>query len=102
MLLPHQVGPKERWQSDLEQLNRDGLIYLVGIFIAVLKYARWIIPISDLEGWIHDAKSAGKSFAAMRRHQRYQADPDKYIDEVIRRSRAAKKSARRRKRNRRP
>lgn len=102
MLFPFVEGPKERWQHNLESLTRDGLFYLAGQLFEVLKGLNWIISRDTLEGLIVESKRAGKNFAAIRRHRQYQADPDKYIDAVIRRSRAAKKAALRRKRTRRP
>lgn len=101
MLLPYLEGPKECWQAEMESVNREGLIVLAGQFFEILKGMEWAISRKTLEGWIHDAKRVGKSFAAIRRHQRYTAGPDKYIDEMIARSRAAKKAARRRKKGRR-
>ena len=101
MLLPIYEGPKEHWQVKLESINRDGLIYLVGRLFGLLGTVSLYAPREMLESWIDSAKDTGKHLAVVRRHWRYEADPDKYIDKLIARSQAARKASKRRKKSRR-
>lgn len=87
-------GPKDRWQTELEKVSRSGLLHLVHSLAFVHCITR-----DDMVKAARSAKTAGSADDAHKAYMRFMADPGKAIDESIRRARAAKKAARRRKRS---
>jgi hypothetical protein len=92
-------GPKEQWQAELDRLSRQGLIYFALQLIDHHEFAFGRLDRKSLIEAVGHAKKIGKSLAAIDRHNRYNADPDKFIDALVRRSRSAKRAARRRKKS---
>jgi hypothetical protein len=100
MLTPGYEGPKEQWQAELQNVNKLGLLSFIDILMVYLDVWSGGMDRASLLKTVRLSKQYGEWDAAEKRHERYMADPEKVLDEMIRRSRAAKKAARRRKRNR--
>ena len=87
------IGPKEKWQSDLQKLNRAALVEAV----TELQFIRHIDG-EEMVDLLARAKKYGKWANEMARYQRICADPERAIDQQIRRLKAKKAAARRKKR----
>lgn len=93
-------GPKEQWQAELEKVNKLGLLTFIDLIVSHLDAITGGTNRDSLLKSIRLSKQYGKWDAAHNRHERYVANPKRFIDAVLRRSRAAKKAARRGKRGR--
>jgi hypothetical protein len=100
MLWPGYEGPKEQWQAEMERLNRFGLRAFAEALLIHFEFVGIRLNPQSLMETVGKSKKYGRFDAAHVRHQRFMADPHKYINESIRRSKAAKKAARRRKKAR--
>lgn len=100
MLIRGYAGPKDQWQAELEKLSRFGLIALTESLKWHLDAIVGGLQRDSLLKAVRGAKRAGRLDALHADHVRYFADPEKWLDEKVRRSKAAKKAARRRKRAR--
>ena len=87
------IGPKDKWQMELSQTSKSGLVELVQRFAIVLGWDR-----DEMLRWVASAKSLGRSIDSLAAYARFSADPDKEMAAIVRRRKAAKKAARRRKR----
>lgn len=94
------IGPKEQWQVELEKVNKHGLLHLIDLLVYRLSLFTVRIEKEDLLKSIRIAKKYGRTDAALLDYQRMQNDPDRYFAEMKRRSTAAKRSARSRKKAR--
>ena len=97
MLRPFEEGPRERWQAEMEKLDREALLVLTRSLLSTLRYLGLgsHIGLDDIRA----AKKQGRFVALSKRSDRFLADPQKFVAESVRRSKAAKRAARRRKRN---
>lgn len=90
------IGPKDKWQYDLEKLSRAALVEAViemQHFLSIYSHGSY-----DREGMVEilaRCKQYGKWANQAARHQRFISDPEGEIDRSIRRLKAAKKAARR-------
>lgn len=94
-------GPKERWRAELDKLNTFALQNLIEQLVAIAE----ILPFGmkrdlDLLDMIENSRHIGRSIAHGRRVQRFLDDPKRSTAEWVRRSKSAKKAARRRKQGR--
>jgi hypothetical protein len=100
MLLAGFEGPKEQWRAELESVNKLGLLVFADSLMMHLDAITGGMNRDSLLKSVRFSKKCGKWDAATKLYAQFKADPDKVIDEAIRRSRAAKKAARRRKKAR--
>ena len=87
------IGPKDKWQVELSQVSKSGLIVIVERLAMVLGWDREL-----MQAWVLSAKSLGRSIDAMASYARFAADPDKEMAAILRRRKSAKRAARNRKR----
>jgi hypothetical protein len=95
------IGPKEKWHSDLEKLSRAALVEIVLRMQFRLLLLGGSFAAEEMAELIEHCKKMGRWANEAAAFQRYLADPKKAIDQTIRRMKAAKAAARRRKRERR-
>jgi hypothetical protein len=100
MLLTGYLGPKERWHAELERVNKPGLLAAIESLMLHLDVITGGMDRDSLLKLVRQSKQYGKWDVVDKRNARFMADPQKAIDESFRRSRAAKKAARRRKKSR--
>jgi hypothetical protein len=98
MLLPGFEGPKEQWQAEMQRVNKYGLLAFICTLMDHLDALTGGINRESLLESVRHSKKWGKWDAEHAEHIRFMRDPDKFFDEKIRRIKAAKKAARRRKR----
>jgi hypothetical protein len=94
------AGPLEQWQHELRKVSRSGLVELVEDLIFLVQGLGAHSSNGALVKTMQRAKTSGRAIDAHSGYMRLVNDP-KEIDRVIRKSNAAKKAARRRKRERR-
>ena len=82
----------------MDRLSRYALLSLVRALLRIMSWHFFVDLTELLPELIVDAKENGRYLSASARHERFMRDPDAYIDQKVRRIRAAKRSARRRKR----
>ncbi len=87
------IGPQEKWQNDLSKLSKDALICVVKELAFIGRYNS-----ERLVEMIASNKTIGRSISASRRYHAFVADPDKAIEQSLRRQLSAKVAARRKKR----
>jgi hypothetical protein len=97
MLTPGYEGPKEQWQAELQSVNKLGLLSFIEILMAHLDAWSGGMDRASLLKTVRRSKQYGEWDAAKKRHELFMANPEKVIEEMMRRSRTAKKAARRRK-----
>ncbi|QHN04389.1 hypothetical protein FTO74_14230 [Granulicella sp. WH15] len=86
-------GPKTELETELEKVSKSGLIHLA----KSLARFSWLHREDLLLELVRNAKRMGSALDAQARMQLLINDPDKFIEGAMRRSKAAKKGARRRK-----
>lgn len=91
-------GPKEQWRAELERVNVHGLRILIDGLIFELECYRGPGYKATLLERVRNAKKFGKWDAKHASFMRLMADPLAYARTSRRRSRSAKRAARRRKR----
>jgi hypothetical protein len=96
MFLP--IGPKEKWEADLQKMSRAALV-------EVVVEMQWRLALhyggfgqECMAEILERCKKYGRWANQAARHQRFIDNPDKVIDQEIRRLQARKKAARRNKR----
>lgn len=87
------LGPKDRWQVELAKVSKDGLVDLVEHFAAIFGVTR-----ENMLKQCQQSRKWGRFQNGQKRMEAYRADPDKFIEQLARKSQAAKKAARQRKR----
>ena len=87
------IGPIDKWQHDLEKLSRHALIELA-LELTFFRNDR-----DALADMVARNKRFGRFRSGHERYVRFIADPEKAIATAIRRSKAAKKAAKRKKRS---
>jgi hypothetical protein len=97
MLLSGYVGPRERWDAELEKVNRHGLIRIVRSLLFERTILVGQLGEDALLTLVATAKKSGTTDALLSRLYRMETNPVKSYEEYLRRSRAGKKAARRRK-----
>jgi hypothetical protein len=94
-MIPGFPGPKDHWEVELEKVSKLGLIDLIESIAAVY------LPYLSRETWLKNvlaAKKMGRFLNAMKQHDEYRADPDRWFAKKSRQRASAKKAARRIKR----
>lgn len=92
------IGPMDKWEHDLEKMSRAALVALVTDLHFRLHLYHPIFDRDAMTKLTDEAKQHGRWLNSHARYQKFKADPDKAIAQSIRRSKAAKKAARRNKR----
>jgi len=87
-------GPKTQWEHEMERLPKQGLIFMVWVLLRTGGYHQ---DHAEILSFVREAKQVGRSRNQTIRIQRLLADPRGYSRECERRSKAAKRAARRRK-----
>jgi hypothetical protein len=94
------IGPVEKWEHDLRKLDRAALVHVaqeLHFHLRIYRRAHFYEPDFDIDMLIHRARIYGRHDNVLARTERYQADPEKYLDQMARRTKSAKAAARRRK-----
>jgi hypothetical protein len=100
MLTVGYEGPKEQWHAELESVNKLGLLTFIEILMTHLDALTGGMDRESLLKTVRNSKKYGKWDAMHKRFKRIMENPQAVYEEKMRRSRAAKKAARRRKKNR--
>lgn len=95
MIFFGQPGPLDLWETEIEKLSHSGLVHMVKSMHTLLPFHR---DRGDMLASVRSARKIGRSIDACHRYDKFKADPDAAIAASVRRQRAAKKAARRRKR----
>ena len=96
-MIPGFPGPKDHWEVELQKVSKLGLIDLVEFIVAVyLPY----MSRETLLKQVKDARKQGRFLDAMKQHDEYRADPDRWFAKKSRQRASAKKAARRKKKER--
>ena len=88
------IGPKEKWEADLQKMSRAALVEVVVEmqWRLDLRYGDFgQEPMTEL---LERCKRYGRWKNEAARHQRFIDNPDKVIDQQIRRLQARKRAAR--------
>ncbi len=85
-------GPKTELETELAKVSKSGLIYLAKSLSRIC----WLHG-EDLLELARNAKKMGDALDARASMQRLIMAPDKFLEDAMRRSKAATKAARRRK-----
>jgi hypothetical protein len=89
------IGPKDRWEVELEKVSRSGLVALAKVLLLSRSAGRK----ESLE-WALWSRKIGRQADLATRIERFLDDPRADTQRSMRRSTAAKKAARRRKKER--
>ena len=96
MIFP--IGPKDKWESDLQRLSRAALVEVVVEMQWRLQLCSGSFDREQMTELLDRGKKYGRWANDHALHQRFMADPEAAIDRSIRRLKAAKAAARRKKR----
>ena len=91
------IGPKDKWQYDLEKMSRAALVATVGELQWRLSFYCGRFDRDTMTTILDQCKKYGRWDNDAARHRRFMADPAKATEEFIRRQKSAKAAARRRK-----